>query len=328
MRAHRFDDGEIAKRIAGAQSIFVDYSETIRVREEIATRLHFGLGGVCARLTLFIGPTGCGKSAVIKDYLVERASADCGSSRNAPILYVSLPRPCTIKGMTSAILEALGDPLCYQTSTTWKNSSRITHQLREQQYSLLIIDEFQHLIDLDRGKVHLQATDWLKTLLDNAGVPVICVGMPNSVDVIRQNPQLTRRTTRVIQMQPFSWDNGPHSLEFRACLRFVESKLGFDKNSDLCGATLAYAFYRASNGLIGIVIQLILEAIPISMRRSFGDDCITAADLAEAYAGLPSAHPENPFDARWLVHEFNEHLPAINSKAKPRSKVKSLSEVL
>jgi GTPase SAR1 family protein len=206
----RFQESEIAARLKAISQVFVDHAELASIRSALRNQMRYGISGRSAKLMLFLAEAGCGKSTLIRDFIAQE------QGRTPPdLLYVSLPVPCTIKGMTSEMLRRLGDPLCDRSTTATRNSFRIVHQLQHQNKRLIIIDEFQHLIDHDRDRVLRLATDWLKTLLDEAGVPVVCVGLPNSIEIIRSNKQLERRTTKVTRLHPFEWREGSQGLEFR-----------------------------------------------------------------------------------------------------------------
>src|SRR5436190_13207705 len=189
----RFLSHEIAERREAVARIFVEHPDLREIQNDLDHRLRHGPVRSAVKLALLVGESGCGKTTLIRDFVARKNRA--GGPR---VLYALLPVPCTIKGTTSELLRRLGDPLCDRTSTTSRNTARIVHQLHEQDIRLLIIDETQHLIDHDRDKILRQTTDWIKTLLDEARTPVLCVGLPNSLDVIKSNKQLERRTNKVI----------------------------------------------------------------------------------------------------------------------------------
>lgn len=288
----RFSQKEISERRAVIGGIFVDHPQLKCVHKDLANQLRYGTEGSAAKLTMLLADSGCGKTTAILDFV---GKAKKGG--RSDVLYISLPVPCTIKGMTCEMLRRLGDPLWDRTSTVSRNSFRIIHQLREQKLRLLIIDEFQHLIDHDRDRVVHLTTDWLKTILDEAGVPVVCVGLPKSIEVIRANAQLERRTSKVTTMHPFAWEGADQALSFRAFLELFEQALPFAVPSNLSNPVLARAIHQASSGFVGRVSQLIWEATMVSMLRTEGPDCLTSADFAEAYLGLPFGK-QNPFDMR------------------------------
>ena len=291
----RFSQSVIAGRFAAIQDIMVSYGQVEMVENALRQRMLMGVGRQSARLALLLAESGCGKTTAIRSFMAAVALDASYAGVPRAVLCVSLPVPCTIKSMTSRLLEGLGDPLAHQTSTVDRNSSRIILQLRNQGVRMIVIDEFQHLSEQAKTP-HSELTDWLKALLDQAGVPVCCVGLPSAQSVIMSNTQLARRTSRVITMSPFAFDTKEEQVEFRAFLHVYEQALPFAEPSHLSSADLSACMYDASGGLPGRIVQIVAEAAMISMARADGPDCITVPDLAQAYAELPFSEA-NPFVA-------------------------------
>ena len=57
-------------------------------------------------------------------------------------------------------------------------TNRAARLLKHCGVELIVLDEFHHLFDVDRAKVMTKASQWLKVLIVNTGLPVtrsICV---------------------------------------------------------------------------------------------------------------------------------------------------------
>jgi len=312
----RFTQDEIDARKAKIENIYIDHSQCRMVRQQLKSRLKSGTlpAGPAAKLTLLMADTGTGKSSTIEDFIRQTCPGSEINAPDSPILYVSLPMPCTIKGMTEEILEALGDPLSQCTSTASRNSNRIIKIMTARKLRLFIIDEFQHLIDSDRSKILHATTDWLKVLLDKAKIPVVCVGLPNAIQIINSNAQLERRVTRYIDMRPFGWHSDDAVLEFRAFLRYYEENLPFSDPSNMSEPELAEAILQATGGYIGKIAQLITEAAEVSMTRPEGPDAILPSDLAAAYDGF-ARKGLNPFAPEAISNQDVPRERVVNSKS-------------
>ena len=313
MTEPRFTKEEIAVRKAGVQSILVEHDQLRRVEDELEMRILVGGGTGAARLAMLVAPSGCGKSTTVKQAKarLERMPRIAGHSA-LPILYCSMPAKCSIKTMTTALLQALGDPKADKHGSAGMNSLRIIDLLRNLQVRLVILDEFQHLLSAVNER---EVTDWLKEVLDGAGVPVVCVGLNSSLTVINRNEQVRRRTSKLIRMKPFEWDkdaleegaHAPGSVAFKAFLHLFEKALQLPERSNLGADELAERIHIASNGLVGTVSQLVCEAIETSMMRLHGPDCLTMEDFAEAYDGLGFGNV-NPFDMRLYPEDIRQKL--------------------
>jgi Bacterial TniB protein len=313
----RYTTTQIAQARDTVSHIFITYRETKNIMDELKIRLETGCQSTVkpktshqARLTAIVAYSGFGKSAHIEHFLQSDYVAEI-EAKGFSILHLELPADCTIKTMTTAFLHAMGDPLADKTSTAGRNSVRIVQGLQEMNCKLILIDEAQHLLGKKR-RVLKDATDWLKVLLDRAGVPVIVIGLPEILVGIKSNVQLERRMTKCIKPLPMSWNDGEGSQEFRYFLRAFEQQVPLSEPSDLFEPTMAHAIHLATGGLVGRVVQLITEAMEISMRRPQGPDAITMQDLSWAYVGL-NLNGLNPFDRDAHAKDRTRKAPKVEA---------------
>lgn len=316
----RFTDGQITARLCQIEEIYIETAITSKARVELTRRLASHDASRQARrkpkLTWLLAPSGVGKTTLVETFVADINTPIPGPlqhhDQDCRVLYINLPTPCTIKAMTVEILDGLQDPLSHKHSSTGDNTGRIRALVAERKIRLIILDEFQHLIDPERDKVITSSAQWLKRTIDVTRVPVVCVGLPDSVRIYSQDKQIQRRTTKIITMRPF----GPNELdEFRGFLQIYELELGFAEPSRLSAKQTASAILRVSEGLIGQVEQLIVEAADISMRREQGPDAITVDDLAEAFDQLPF-EGKNPFTLNYREKASVDVGPALNSHAR------------
>lgn len=73
------------------------------------------------------------------------------------------------------------------------------------------MDEFQHFQDRDRNKILKNVANYLKEIIIRTNKPMILTGMPYSVGILDDNPQLNRRFKRA-SLDPL---NGNHRRKQR-----------------------------------------------------------------------------------------------------------------
>lgn len=312
----RFKNDEITARLCRIESTFIETDITKNARAELWRRLASRAANSDARrkpkITWLLADSGVGKTTLVETFVEDvnnpRPDADAETQSECRVLYVNLPTPCTIKAMTVEILNGLNDPLSHKHSTTGDNTDRIRTLLSQQDVNLIILDEFQHLIDPERDRVLRASAQWLKRMIDVSQVPVVCVGLPDSERIYTQDRQIQRRTTKIIRMRSFQKDE----LQlFRGFIHLYEQELGFAEASNLGKKATAAAILSVTDGLIGQVTQLIVEAAEISMRRDSGPDAITVNDLADAFDQLPF-EGKNPFAANHRENTAKSVEPALN----------------
>ncbi len=221
---------------------------------------------------LIKGESGVGKSTLIRRYVERypRYRHRCGA--RVPVFYSSLPAIATIKGVVAKLISDLGDPLATRGSTV-QQTNRFAHLMRECKVELLILDEFQHLVDARSPKKLSNVADWLKSLINDTHIPVILLGMPWCSDLLRQNPQLQRRFMATEELKAFSWGDTPSSQEeYRLFLATTDKQLPFGERSFLADREIAYRFYCATRGNVGATMSIIRWACRLALFEG-GTSC-------------------------------------------------------
>lgn len=271
---------------------FDAFCESLRKIEQVHNRgrlAHISIG------LLITGQSGSGKTTLLEYYRARFPRRDHSEQTVVPVLVVETPAAPSVKNLVEAILHALGDPNIDRGSTGEKTRRMFT-LLRACKVELLIIDEFQHFCDTPRRSAASQVTDWLKSVLNVAGIPVVVVGLPRASAVIRMNEQLARRFSSGTHLRSFSYDSKETQNEFRGILKEIHSRLPV-KCIELHEANLALRFFMATNGLIDYIAKIIDEAVQIVGRQESTEIDSNTLALAFQESVWNGAPPElNPFN--------------------------------
>lgn len=231
---------------------------------------------------LITGDTGYGKTTIGRYYVKDfpRIVGDDGTI--IPVLLSSVPSPATIKGMASSLLQDMGDPK-YESGTMVSITSRLCDLIKGCKVELIILDEFQDLIDKDTNKVLNSCADWIKHILNKTGVPIVLMGMPWAADILIHNDQLKRRYSTRVALKSFGWRTKAEQTEFINFLITLEKGLLFPTSSMLYSERnqMPYRLFCATRGVMSNLKNLISRAAEMAYER--GMECITMDLLALAY---------------------------------------------
>jgi len=180
------------ERVALAEQIYISYPRLNKLIQRLS-HCHQYSKYSCEPECLFIkGPTGCGKTTLYKQYEVQFPRQETLQGTEVTVLSASIPVPATVKGLATTLLFNLGDPIA-EKGTILSQTLRLEKLIKHCKVELIILDEFQHIIDRDSHKILQTISDWLKNLLNSTNVPMVLIGMPGSDIILDANAQLKRR---------------------------------------------------------------------------------------------------------------------------------------
>jgi hypothetical protein len=286
-----------AERIDRVERLFITFPRLARIREKIAYCHQHSKVAAEPECLLITGQTGAGKTTLCQAYARQFPRRPTGAGIAVPVLSTSIPVPATAKSLATRLLVALGDPLA-ERGTTVSQTLRLLGLIRECGVELIILDEFQHFIDRDSNHILLTVANWLKDLLNEAGIPMILTGMPYSDIILQANAQLERRFQMRERLDPFSWESAAQQAEFRTFLHYLDESLPLAERSYLSEGETAFRIYCATGGIIGYVMKLIRRATVLAINRALRK--LDRELLAEVYdERLSSGRGDqlNPFRA-------------------------------
>ncbi|WP_338555586.1 TniB family NTP-binding protein [Paenibacillus sp. KS-LC4] len=331
-----YRDPEYKKRVEHVKRIIVRHPQYEEVYEELEEVHVTSQGSVQASQLNLSGRTGAGKTTIVKQYLEKypRRLTDTGTI--IPVLYVKVPpRLKTPKALASKILGEMGD-LFANSGTDEELGRRIVQFVLDCQTEMIILDEFQHLIDRDTLNVLATASDWLKLLTEELNIPVILCGLPESDGIFEYNEQIDGRYPRRIILEPFGFEDQTQQKKFRLFLKKLDDELPFSEYSNLSDPMIASKIHYVTDGVPRYIKDLLMEASKLSFRRGF--DFVNEDSLHDAFHRLTRSNQRyviNPFgDTRFNYFEAIEikrtkETAFINSQyQKPNQKNKKQSKKL
>ncbi|MGR5302928.1 TniB family NTP-binding protein [Vibrio alfacsensis] len=243
---------------------------------------------------MVFGASGVGKTTVIKKYLSQNNRDSKVRGDVVPVLHIELPDNAKPVDAARELLLEMGDPLALYDTDLARLTQKLTDLIPLVGVKLIIIDEFQHLVEERSNRVLTQVGNWLKMILNRAKCPIVLFGMPYSKVVLRANSQLHGRFSIQFELRPFSYQGGEGV--FKTFLSHLDRALPFEKEVGLANDDLQKKLYAFSQGNMRSLRNLIYHASVEAIDNNH--DTITIEDFvfaAELTSGDKLSTWTNPF---------------------------------
>lgn len=274
---------EMKRRLEQVKGIIIHHPKYEKMLEQLEETLVLSEGTVSPDSLFIYGPTGVGKSTVTKEFRDRHPRIEVITETrkyiHIPVLHVVVPPKATPKSLASKILYSMGDELHHK-GTESQLTSRIHHYIDVLEIKMVVLDEFQHLIDSETDHVLTTASNWVKTFTEESAIPIVLCGMPQSVSIFAKNEQLDRRYCNKEPMNAFEYDLKEEIIDFRVFLKKVEGELPFSDPSNLADSSIADKLYYISMGIPFYVMKLLEFATVMAVKQ--GEDCILEDHLKSA----------------------------------------------
>ncbi len=296
------------KRMTEEQSIklkafwdcFVEYPLLKEIMSDFDRLRENRLLGGDQQCMLLTGDTGCGKSHLIRHYQSRLQSDPISKFDSLPVLVSRIPSKFTLEETVLQLLKDLG-----QFGTTARGRSRITTDssltyslvelLKVKQVELIIINEFQELIEFKSVEKRQAIANRFKYISEEAGVPIVLVGMPWAV-MIAEEPQWSSRLVTRRSIPYFKLSENPvHFIQF---LKGLAKKMPFDHPPMLEEKQISIGLFAASRGEMRALRHLINDAVKDAVLEDENE--FDMQRLRHSYAKF-NPQKLNPFDT-----PFNE----------------------
>lgn len=232
-------------------SIFDDF-DRLRLNKEL---------GAEPQCMLITGDTGSGKSSLVKAYQSKVNCAACSGFVSVPLLVSRIPAiPC----LESTLVELLNDlgQFGSENRKQKKNEKNLTLSLikllKRCKTELIIITEFQELIEFKNGTKLLEIANRLKYISEDSGIPIVLVGMPWAAK-IAEEPQWNSRLMIKRNIPYFKLSKG--IAPFVQMLKGFANRMPLREVPKLENEKTALALFAASDGCLRTLKNILNEAL-------------------------------------------------------------------
>ena len=252
-----------------------------RFREAVALLAHCHEASRQAREPVcgaLLGASGVGKTSVVDHYYRLHPPEETETATRQPVLKVTLQPDARPKGIAADLLLALGDP-AWSSGTVQTLTNRAVRLLKHCGVELIVMDEFHHLFDMDRAKVMTKASQWLKVLVVNTGIPVVVCGMPEAEYVLGRAYRTAFQAA--VDAPLLHLADAAGQKEFCGMLKRLDESLPLAEVSGLAEPEMAGRFYLASRGVPDYLMTLVRGAVVEAINQQ--NPRIELADLARVF---------------------------------------------
>lgn len=251
----------VRERQAYVETIRIWYPRMRTIYEAIAHLHDFNALSAEPQCLMLVGPTGVGKSTLLRSYTATHPREPRAEVDRLPILEVTVPARASIRNFVTRLLLAVGDPRADK-GTVGAQENRLLHFMQCCAVEMLVVDDLQHFVDRDSDRVLHDVSNWLKNLVKETHTACVIAGLPEAESVLHANPQLGRLFGDPHVLQPFTWDSThPETIaEFRLFLQTLESMLPLPETMPLTSVEVAWRCYVASSGCMAYLMNLVRRA--------------------------------------------------------------------
>ena len=182
----RWVDADQAIRQAELKKIFVDRPVTDHLTELLDKVRRERVAMTEPSNVMLTGDTGTGKSSFLRKYAAGCPSRRRRGSLIQPVLLVEFVTGTTVLGAAKSLLVGLQDPSGGSGKLT-DLTFRTIDQINKQRVEMVLLDEFQHLIETGPARIN-KAADFVKQVSKATNVPFVMAGMPTALNILRANP--------------------------------------------------------------------------------------------------------------------------------------------
>lgn len=248
----------------------------------IQNQAYRGIMGGADSFTI-IGDSGIGKTSAISravDLITENRVIEMDNpyTKVIPILNVQCMWDSSVKGLLLEILRTVDETLessyyqyAVKSRATTDNLIGSVSQVALNHIGILVIDEIQNIVNSKNGKRFIAM---LLQLINNSGISLCLIGVPDCIPFFEQTFQLSRR---LVGLQ---YSTMPFDAYFESFCKVIFSYQYVQQKSEITPAITEF-LYEHSAGVVSVVVSLIHDAQEIGILS--GKEALNLDMLNQAY---------------------------------------------
>lgn len=266
------------------RSCFVEHPVLTRALESMERlRRNHALGGEqhCMLLT---GDTGSGKSHLIKHFASCCPDYSEEGVLMRPVLISRIPSRPDVERMIIQLLIDMGQFGAESRKERRREAGlaeALVKILQKCKTQIIIINEFQELIEFKSVEDRQRVANRLKLISEEAGIPIVLVGMPWASE-IAEEPQWASRLMCRIELPYFKLSES--RKEYTQFLKGLSIRMGFEEPPGLAYKDLALPLFAACSGEIRRLKHLLDESLLVALKSNA--KTVKKDHLAQAFDNL------------------------------------------
>lgn len=211
------------------------------------------------RCLLVTGHSGVGKSFIFKEYVKQNPKKKQVGGYDIPVLLTRIAEKPTIADTAFKMLEDLEQGFIARLKDERTLVTMLKGLLVRCNTEMIIIDEFQELVEFKSAQEVIRIANWLKHLSYDANIPIVLTGTMWSKSILEEAQWSSRMMYR-IDIEYFCYEE-TSMKEFRKILRGLVRRLPIKTNLDFNEDEYAIPILLITGGSFRILKWFLEDAI-------------------------------------------------------------------
>ncbi|MBZ0301234.1 MAG: TniB family NTP-binding protein [Anaerolineae bacterium] len=246
------------------------------------------------------GPTGVGKTRLAEELVRREPPYEGPEGLIWPVFHSQIPAETTPKNFAIALLADLGDP----TPSRGDPMRRVIELISQVVVHAVVLDDFQHLLNVNTPRRQDAVTDLLKVLIKKTNKVFVVVGIEGKIgEILQHNTQLKRLFSARMHLRPFAldWNTKPEQYqdqvrEFDFFIGAAVRTNGITFSDQLPHEGWLIRLHLATQGVAANILNLLRYARVLALERD--RHVVDLGILAEAYENRMQTHLDDSLYGR------------------------------